>query len=41
MSHYQLLEKILTELNTIQTALNTLRQTIKEEIQNAGKRRDA
>ena len=34
MSRYEFFQKILTQLNEIQTALNTLRATIKEEIQN-------
>ena len=34
MSRYEFFQKILTQLNEIQTALNTLRQTIKEEVQN-------
>ena len=34
MSRYAFFQKILTQLNDIQTALNTLRATIKEEIQN-------
>lgn len=31
---YEFFQKILTQLNEIQTALNTLRSTIKDEIQN-------
>jgi len=31
---YHFFQKILTQLNEIQTALNTLRAMIKEEIQN-------
>ena len=38
MSRYEFFQKILTQLNEIQTALNTLRQTIKEEIQNDQRR---
>jgi len=34
MTRYEFFQKILTQLNQIQTALNTLRATIKEEIQN-------
>lgn len=34
MSRYEFFQKILTQLNEIQTALNTLRATIREEIQN-------
>ena len=34
MSRYEFFQKILTQLNEIQTALNTLRSTIKQEIQN-------
>lgn len=33
MSRYEFFQKILTQLKEIQTALNTLRATIKEEIQ--------
>jgi len=34
MSHrYRFYKRILTELNTIQTSLNTLRAQIKEEIE--------
>jgi tRNA(Ser,Leu) C12 N-acetylase TAN1 len=33
MSRFEFFQKILTQLNEIQTALNTLRATIKEEIQ--------
>ena len=45
MNRYSFFQKILTQLNEIQTALNTLRATIKEEIQNdactnAGENRD-
>ena len=31
---YRFFREILTQLNEIQTALNTLRQAIKDEIQN-------
>jgi len=34
MSRYEFFQRILTQLNEIQTALNTLRATIKQEIQN-------
>jgi len=34
MSRYEFFQKILTQINEIQTALNTLRATIREEIQN-------
>jgi len=34
MTRYEFFQKILTQLNEIQTALNTLRSTIKDEIQN-------
>jgi len=34
MSRYEFFQRILTQLDDIQTALNTLRVTIKEEIQN-------
>ena len=34
MSRYEFFQKILTQLNDIQVRLNTLRATIKEEIQN-------
>jgi len=34
MNRYEFFQKILTQLNEIQTALNTLRDAIKEEIQN-------
>lgn len=34
MTRFEFFEKILTQLNEIQTALNTLRATIKEEIKN-------
>ena len=45
MNHYEFFQKILTQLNEIQTALDALRATIKEEIQNdacitAGENRD-
>ena len=40
MSRYKFFEKILTQLNEIQVALNTLRQTIKDEIQNAAPTHD-
>lgn len=33
MSRYEFFQKILTQLNDIQTALNTLRQAIKDEIE--------
>jgi hypothetical protein len=34
MNRYEFFQKILTQLEEIQTALNTLRATIKQEIQN-------
>jgi len=34
MSRFEFFQRILTQLNEIQTALNTLRVTIKQEIQN-------
>jgi len=34
MTRYEFFQKILTQLNEFQTALNTLRATIKQEIQN-------
>jgi len=34
MNRYEFFQKILTQLNEIQTALNTLRAQIKEEIKN-------
>jgi hypothetical protein len=39
MNHYEFFQKILTQLNEIQTALNTLRATIKQEIQNGARAR--
>jgi len=38
MSRYKFFEKILTQLNEIQVALNTLRATIKEEIKDEQRR---
>lgn len=38
MTCYEFFEKILTQLNQIQTALNTLRVTIKEEIKDEQRR---
>ena len=37
---YHFFQKILTQLNEIQTALNTLRATLKQEIQNAAPTHD-
>ena len=37
MTRYEFFQKILMQLNEIQTALNTLRATIKQEIQNDGR----
>jgi len=34
MNRYEFFQKILTQLNEIQTALNTLRAAIKQEIEN-------
>lgn len=34
MSRYEFFKKMLTQLNEIQVALNTLRASIKEEIKN-------
>jgi len=40
MSHrFQFYERILTELSTIQTALNILREAIEEEIKNANQKK--
>jgi hypothetical protein len=36
---YEFFQKILTQLNEIQTALNALRETVKEEIQDEPSRR--
>jgi len=35
MNRYEFFQKILTQLGEIQTALNTLRDEIKKEIQNS------
>jgi len=40
MNRYEFFQKILTQLTEIQTALNTLRGTIKEEIQNGAPTHD-
>ena len=32
MSHYEFFQKILTQLEALQTSVNTLRDTVKEEI---------
>jgi len=34
MTRYEFFQKVLTQLSEIQTALNTLREAIKEEIKN-------
>jgi len=34
MNRYEFFQKVLTQLSEIQTALNTLRDAIKEEIKN-------
>ena len=34
MTRYEFFQKILTQLETLQTTLNSLRETVKEQIQN-------